>query len=148
MVIMKSIFPIPFESPCDLGARKSFPNAPDYEPKLNSGLIVHLAAVSGKGEIDVGIIYTDVNQVQWCTTPLVSYRYCHRRRDTAHKRSSFSVYWGGGVRTLLSLQADGDKESETLFLKRTTVRWHRRSSPQWVSSSCVMKKKAVLQNRT
>ena len=55
---------MPFESPCDLGARKSFPNTPDYELKLNSGLIVHLAAVSGKGKIDVGITYTDVHQVQ------------------------------------------------------------------------------------
>ena len=78
------------KSPCDLDARKTFPNAPDYELKLNSGLIVHLAAVrSGEGKIDVGITYTDVHQVQCCTTPRFAYRYCHRRRDASHKKIQF-----------------------------------------------------------
>ena len=78
--------------------------------------------------------------------PLVSRTVTVTGEETRRTKDPVSVFTGGGVRTLLSLQ-DGDKESETL-LKRTTARWHRRSSPQWVSSSCVMKKKAVLQNRT
>ena len=73
------------KSPCDLDARKSFPNAPDYELKLNSGLIVHLAAVrSGEGKIDVGITYTDVHQVQCCTTP----RFAHRALVYARPRAT------------------------------------------------------------
>ena len=88
MVIMKSIFPMHFESPCDLDARKSFPNAPDYELKLNSGPILHLvAAVSGKGKIDVGITYTDDvhQQVHCCTSPRFVPLRSQEKRHVAQK---------------------------------------------------------------
>ena len=94
---------MPFvKSPCDLDARKSFPNAPDYELKLNSGLIVHLAAVSGEGKIDVGITYTDVHQVQQCrTTPRFVALLLSQERSHKKTRSSLSVYWEWSAHTSL-----------------------------------------------
>ena len=102
VVMMKSIFPMPFESPCDLGARKSFPNAPDYELKLNSGLIVHLAAVrSGEGKIDVGItlrMFIRYNVVP----PLVSRTVTVTGEETRRtKRSSFTSVYGWSAHTSL-----------------------------------------------
>ena len=118
--------------------------------KLNSGLIVHLAAVrSGEGKIDVGITYTGVHQVQCCTTPRFVYRYCHRRRDTSHKKIQFH-------QCLLGVEC-AHFSPYKMVTRRARRCWREQQpggiaevhrSSGFFSSSCVMKKKAVLQNRT
>ena len=104
-----------------MGAPKSFPNAPDYELKLSSGLIAHLAAVSGKGK-STWVLYG-------CSSGSRTMLYHPSFRtvtvtgeETRRTKDPGSVFTGG------------DKESEETLLKGTTARWHRRSSPQWVSS--------------
>ncbi len=86
------------------GARKSFPNAPGYEPKLNPGMILHLA-VYGEGKIiEEGNLPITCLGTLCCTS--FSFRtVAVTEEDTRCTEDPASVHWGWSAH---SSQQDGD----------------------------------------
>ena len=120
MVIMKSIFQMPFEKSVWFGRTKKLSKRSWLWAKTK--LWSDCPPSCCKRWSGVGAYY----YIYGCSSGTMLYHPSFRvpllsqeKRRVAQKDPAVSPVFTGGVRTLLSLQ-DGDKESETL-LKRTTA---------------------------